>query len=308
MSTGARDTVRVIVNRNAKSVGDDEACDELVRKITTVLPGAVVWLSDENTRIDQLVKRALHEGATTLVGGGGDGTINAVASAVVGTDRVLGVLPLGTLNHFAKDLGVPADIDEAIALLRDGVVRPLDAGQVNDRIFLNNSGLGLYPDIVHLREIRQKHGASKWPSAIVATIRALRKYRVLAIRVTVDGNSVVRRTPAVLVGNNEYTTQHTIEPKRVALDGGKLSLYIPRTTGRLKLIWFMLKALLTNAGIDEGFERLLADEFTIESRHKGLRVSLDGEVTVMQTPLEYRSRSRELRVIAPAASGITDTR
>jgi diacylglycerol kinase family enzyme len=291
--------VRVIVNRNAKSVGDEKACEALVASITRALPGAVVWFTDEGTKVDALIKRALSDGATTLVGGGGDGTINAVASAVVGTERVLGVLPLGTLNHFAKDLTIPPDIEAAIQVLRDGAVRPVDVGEVNGHIFLNNSGLGLYPDIVHLREIRQRHGAAKWPSAIVAAIRALRKYRILGIRVTVDGQPLLRRTPAVLVGNNEYTTQNTLEPKRVELDAGRLSLYIPRKTSRWKLLWFSLKALLTNAGLDDGFETLLTDSFTIESRHNALRVSLDGEVTVMPTPLNYRTRAKELRVIVP---------
>jgi diacylglycerol kinase family enzyme len=299
MSPAERDVIRVIVNRNAKGVGDEKACDALMESITRALPTAEVWFSDENTKIDVLVERAVRDGATMLVGGGGDGTINAVASAVVGTDRVLGVLPLGTLNHFAKDLGVPADIEEAIAVLRDGTPSLVDVGEVNDRIFLNNSGLGLYPDIVHLREIRQKHGAAKWPSAIVAAIRALRKYRLLGIRITVDDEPMLRRTPAILVGNNEYTTQNTLEPKRVALDSGKLSLYIPRKVGRWKLIWFSLKALLTNSGLDDGFETLLTDTFTIESHHKKLRVSLDGEVAVMPTPLKYRSRAAELRVIMP---------
>jgi diacylglycerol kinase family enzyme len=291
--------IRVIVNRNAKGVGDEKACDALRQSIANVLPDAVVWFTDETTKVDDLIKRAIRDGATMLVGGGGDGTINAVASAVVGTDRVLGVLPLGTLNHFAKDLAIPADIEAAVLLLRDGMVSPVDVGEVNDRVFLNNSGLGLYPDIVHLREIRQRHGAAKWPAMFIAAIHALRKYRMLGIRITVDDQPLLRRTPAVLVGNNEYTTQHTLEPKRVALDAGKLSLYIPRKTGRWKLLWFSLRALLTNAGHDDAFETLLTDSFTIESRHKGLRVSLDGEVTVMSTPLHYRTRARELRVIVP---------
>jgi diacylglycerol kinase family enzyme len=263
------------------------------------VPGAQVWFTDEQTGVDDLVQRALHEGATILVGGGGDGTINAVAGAVVGTDRVLGVLPLGTLNHFAKDLALPADVDAAVSLLRDGVVCTVDVGEVNGRIFLNNSGLGLYPDIVHQRELRQLHGASKWPAAFAAALRALLRYRVLGIRIKVNGTSVLRRTPAVLVGNNEYTTEGTLEPRRLSLDDGKLSLYLPRRGGRLKLIWFSLRALIGNSRHVSTFEVLLSDEFTIESRHAGLRVSLDGEVMVMRTPLQYRCRAKALRVLVP---------
>jgi diacylglycerol kinase family enzyme len=152
--------MRVIVNCNARAMQDEAARAALVESVERAVPEAVVWFTDDETKVDDLIQRAIEEGATTLVGGGGDGTINAVASAVVGTDMTLGVLPLGTLNHFAKDLTLPSDIDAAVSLLRDGVVCTVDVGEVNGRIFLNNSGLGLYPDIVHQREIRQKHGAS----------------------------------------------------------------------------------------------------------------------------------------------------
>ena len=291
--------IRVIVNCNARAMQDEAARTTLTESVQRAVPDAQVWFTDDSTTVDDLVKRALADGATTLVGGGGDGTINAVASAVVGTDLVLGVLPLGTLNHFAKDLTVPADIDNAVLLLRDGVVSEVDVGEVNGRIFLNNSGLGLYPDIVHQREIRQKHGASKWPAAFASALRALTRYRVLGIRLTVDGKTMLRRTPAVLVGNNEYTTEGGLAAKRLALDEGMLSLYLPRRGGRVKLIWFSLRALIGNSRRVNTFEVLLSDAFTIESRHAGLRVSLDGEVTLLSTPLEYRCRAKALRVLVP---------
>lgn len=291
--------MRVIVNGNARAMKEESARTKLMESVTRAVPNSQVWFTDEEHKVDDLVQRAIKEGATILVGGGGDGTINAVAGAVVGTDRVLGVLPLGTLNHFAKDLALPGDLDAAVSLLRDGVVCSVDVGEVNGQIFLNNSGLGLYPDIVHQREIRQKHGASKWPAAFSAALRALLRYRVLGIRVQVNGETVLRRTPAVLVGNNEYTTEGTLEPKRVSLDDGKLSLYLPHRGGRLKLIWFSLRALIGNSRRVSSFEVLLSEQFTIESRHKGLRVSIDGEVMVMRTPLQYRCRAKALRVLVP---------
>ena len=97
-----------------------------------------------------------------VVGGGGDGTIAAVAAALVGTDTPLGVLPMGTLNHFAKDLGIPLELEKAVQTLFTGKVAQVDVGEVNGRIFLNNSSLGFYPRIVQEREREQRQGHSKW--------------------------------------------------------------------------------------------------------------------------------------------------
>lgn len=293
--------VRVLVNGGAKPVSSAEERRNLATAIVEVMPDAKVWFTSERETLDQLIKRAIADGATTLVAGGGDGTINAVASVVVGTNRTLGVLPLGTLNHFAKDLGIPSDIAEAVALLGRGTVRTVDAAGVNERIFLNNSGLGLYPDIVHQREIRQQHGSSKWPAAVSSAVRALLRFRVFGIRIVVDGTPMQRRTAAVLVGNNPYTTEGGIEPRRDTLNAGTLSLYVPHSHHRAPLLWFAARALASRDGALRGFDVLLAKEFRIETHHARMRVSLDGEVMSMETPLEFRSLPGALRVIAPPA-------
>ncbi|HYW30073.1 MAG TPA: diacylglycerol kinase family protein [Gemmatimonas sp.] len=291
--------VRILVNCNAKAMQDPAGRDALVEQVRGVMPDAQVWFTADDVSIDDLIARATRDGATMLVAGGGDGTVNAVASAVIGTQRTLGVLPLGTLNHFAKDLAIPFDIEAAVLLLRDGMVCDVDVGEVNDRVFINNSGLGLYPDIVRQRERRQEAGSSKWPAAFVSALHALRRYRTLGIRVMVGGKALYRRTPAVFIGNNEYTTDSGLEPKRPSLSDGCLSLYMPHPHGRARLLWFSLRALLGNSGRLEGFDVVLTDSLSIESRHRRLHVALDGEVAVMETPLNYRTRARALRVLVP---------
>lgn len=293
--------IRVIINSDARTMKNETDRNSFTKLLADMLPDASVLFTDEHTKVDALVQQAIADKPALLIAGGGDGTINAVASATIGTDIVLGILPLGTLNHFAKDLGIPEDFTEAVTLLRDGHATAVDVGEVNDRIFLNNAGLGLYPDIVHQREARQRLGERKWPAAVLATVRALARYRLLGIRITADGNTMLRRTPAVLVGNNEYTTEHSLEPKRVSLTAGMLSLYIPRPRGRMKLLWFSLCALIGSVRDSDGFEVMLAEQFTIESKHRHLRVSIDGEVTNLETPLHFATRARALRVIAPPA-------
>lgn len=245
-------------------------------------------------------KAALNTRVAVIVAGGGDGTINAVASVVAGSSVPFGVLPLGTLNHFAKDLGIPLELDEAIRNIAEGQPHAVDVGEVNDQIFLNNSSLGLYPDIVHDREKQQRRlGRGKWPAAAWATIAALRRYPFLSLRVRVDGDEHARRTPFVFIGNNEYTMTGLSIGARKALNGGTLSLYVAQRPGRLGLLRLACNALLGRLAQQRDFDVLLASEMEIVSRHPHMRVATDGEVNIMATPLRYRIRPGALRVLVP---------
>ena len=237
-----------------------------------------------------------------VVAGGGDGTINAVASVIADSGVPFGVLPLGTLNHFAKDIGIPLALDEAIATIATGVRRTVDVGEVNDRIFLNNSSLGLYPDIVRDREKQQSRlGRSKWLAALWATIGALRRYPFLSVRLTMDdGSDHARRTPFVFIGNNAYTMQGFSVGARESLSDGKLSLYVAQRPGRLSLLRLGWSALCGRLAQERDFDVLSTKNLEIETRHKRIRVATDGEVTVMQTPLRYRIRPGALCVIVPS--------
>ena len=291
--------IRIIANGGAKGMIASAAREEFTQLVARELPGAGVIFAEVGANVQTLARSAIAEGATIVVAGGGDGTVNAIASVVVGTDVVLGVLPLGTRNHFAKNLGLPTEIDGALRILAAGKTVSVDVGAVNERIFVNNSGLGLYPDVVHSREQRHGQGALGWTVALGASVKALFRYRLLGIRVVVNGTQLLRRTPSVFIGNNEYTVQGFLEPKRTRLDAGVLCLYIPHPRGRFKFIWFAVRALFGKSHPDSEFDMTMTDALTIESRHHHLRVSLDGEVMSMATPLEYRSRHNALRVIVP---------
>jgi diacylglycerol kinase family enzyme len=247
-------------------------------------------------------RKAVGDGVGIVVAGGGDGTINAVASAVAGSATALGVLPLGTLNHFAKDLGVPLEPDEAVRNVAQGRQLRVDVGEVNGKIFLNNSSLGLYPDIVHEREKQQRRlGRGKWPAAVWATIAALRRYPFLKVRLT-DGArqvEVARSTPFVFIGNNEYSMEGLSIGGRASLSDGKLSLYVAQRPGRLGLLRFAWRALFGRLAQERDFDIMLSDKFDIGTRHRHLRVATDGEVNIMATPLHYRIRPGALTVLVP---------
>ena len=275
-----------------------EGRDKLRALILAALPDATVVFTEQGTDVAAEARKSVEQGARMVVGGGGDGTLSCIAGVLAGTEIPLGVLPLGTLNHFAKDLGIPLDIESAVQTLVSGRISKVDVGDVNGCLFLNNSGLGLYPVIVHLRELKQSHGLGKWPAAFWATIKALSRYERLSIRVRVDGQELLRRTPVVFVGNNEYSFEGML-PARSHLDDGLLCVYIPHARSRLRLIWFSLKALFGSPRSDRAFDAFLTRECWIETRHHGLKISLDGEVTVLRPPLHYQARPLSLRVMVP---------
>ena len=249
------------------------------------------------------IDRACARGIQLVVAAGGDGTQSAVASRLVGKPMVQGVLPLGTLNHFAKDLGVPLKLADAVRTLAKGRVLEVDVGEVNGRIFINNSSLGLYPEIVRERELQQlRLGKSKWRALASATLHATEGRPGMAVRVAADGEQQVRRTPFVFIGNNRYTMEGLAIGARESLQGGELSLYLGRRRGRLALMQMALRALTRRLRQDEDFELLTGDTFVITTTDPRIRVATDGEVCMMDTPLHYRIRPRALRVLVPPAT------
>lgn len=294
-----RSKIVFLINGSAGRVADNASRQKLTGMTAQAFAEAEVIVTDGGGELARLAQRAIDRGSTMVVAGGGDGTINAVASAVAGTTTVLGVLPLGTLNHFAKDAGIPLNIESALQTLRAGHVALVDVGQVNERIFLNNSGLGLYPDIVFLREAEQKRGIAKWPAALWAALVELSPYRLLVVRVRVDGRELLLKAPIVFVGNNEYEFAGVGLPTRTRLDAGRLCLYIPPAEGELRLLWFAVRAWLGTLRLGNDFDGLLTEAFSIHSRQRLLRISIDGEVDQMATPLNFRIRPRALRVAVP---------
>lgn len=291
--------VTVLINCKAGSLTDPDARGKLETLIVSAVPDAMVRFTENGMDVAAEARKSVDQGARMVVGGGGDGTLSSIAGVLAGTEIPLGVLPLGTLNHFARDLGIPPDIEAAVQILATGSVSRVDVGDVNGCLFLNNSGLGLYPVIVHLRELKQSHGFSKWPAAFWAMLKAFSRYERLSIRVLVEGKELRRRTPVVFVGNNEYLIEGIQLPSRKRLDDGLLCVYIPHAEGRFRLIWFSLRALLGKPKPDRSFDAFLTSECWIDTQHHGLRISLDGEVTVLRPPLHYRTRPLSLRVMVP---------
>lgn len=238
--------------------------------------------------------------APLVVAGGGDGTIATLATVLRGRGA-LGVLPMGTRNHFARDAGIPLELDAAVAAIASGATRAIDLGEVNGHVFLNNASLGVYTRFVDCREGgRHRSGWALWPTLVQAAWRALRTSRDLDLELVVDGTRVHRRTPALLVGNNVYDLQGPDRGRRPRLDAGVLSVTVLRPRSRAGLAWFGLRALVGAVSAERDFESLVTDAIVVHARRARLDVALDGEPRELAPPLHFRSLPRALRVRVPA--------
>lgn len=293
-------TVKVILNHAA---GKKPAETETLRKLFLqhgITPSII--LVRDGGDIAALARDAAMKGYKVIVAGGGDGTVSAVASAVVGTQSSLGVLPLGTLNHFAKDMKLPFEIADAVRVIAEQRVIAVDAGEVNGRMFLNNSGIGIYPAIVAERERLQKHGLRKMFALVIAFFKVLRRFPHATVRLEVDGKTLVRKTSFIFVGNNEYDFEGTKIGTRRRLDAGHLQLSMTGKMTRMELLRVGFGAVLGSRILLKGFESFCTNELRVESRRRDLRVAFDGEVTRLPAPLSYKVLPRALRVIAPGGS------
>ncbi len=295
-----REPVQVVINIGAGAVDKEEIVNRLVERYLPIGSRWKVSVARNGPELLKLARCAVRNDYQTIVAGGGDGTVSAVAGVLAGTRKTLGVLPLGTLNHFAKDLQLPLDLDGAMETIMAGRTVQVDVGEVNGRTFINNSSLGLYPRIVKEREKQQQLGWGKWPAFVWAAITVLRRYPLLNVRLSLDGKQLARRTPFVFIGNNEYEMEGFNIGRRACLDKGELSLYITHRTGRLGLLRLAVRALLGGLRNERDFTALRTREIWIETRHRRLHVAFDGETTIMVPPLHYRVRPGALRVIVPA--------
>ena len=236
-----------------------------------------------------------------LIVGGGDGTISAAASALAGTDTLLGVLPLGTLNHFARDLGLPTDLGEAAKLIAAGKDRRVDIGEMNGRVFINNSAIGLYPLMVVDRDLqRRRLGRSKRLAMIVASLRSLVRFNRHRLTLTVNEERTGRvETPLLFVGNNDYRIDIGAPGRRERLDGGELCVLVMRKKTRSGMLAASLRAFFGRSRPDDMVQLDGVERLRVAAPRPQLAVSLDGEVVRAELPLEYRIRAKALRVIAP---------
>ena len=292
--------VLVLLNQSAGTAGQVDAIEAVfaglgaevtIRLISRETCGAA--MSD--------VARGARDGAfahDALVVGGGDGTIGAAAAAVADTPVPLGILPMGTLNHFAKDLGLPLGLRDAAKVICEGGRRRVDVASLNGRVFVNNSSIGIYPFLVAGRTLEQRRrGLGKIAATVLAVTRALKRSHWRRCTVTANGAKRSVRTACVFVGNNYYDIAHL--GGRSRLDEGALCVYIVKRQTWLGLVLLPILVGLGRALPDRDVEFIRAEEVKVATRTRHLRVALDGEAAIVTTPLVYQSLPGRLIVLCP---------
>jgi diacylglycerol kinase family enzyme len=293
-------TVPVFVNSKA-GVGHSGADVEKVRQAfaDSGLEAEIKPL-EQGRDPREAAREALKERPPILVAAGGDGTISALADVVRGTETALGILPVGTLNHFAKDLGIPLELEKAARVIAQGRRVHVDMGEVNGRGFLNNASLGIYPKIVRERAAQQRRfGHSKRTAMLWATLAVLDRPSLVDLRLQLDNQVLECRAPFVFVGNNHYALEGFEIGTRERLDAGKLTVYTTRCSTAGGLVGLALRALIGQLRQADDFMEAAVRSLRVEGRQRKLLVALDGEVNVMETPLEFKIRPRSLQVMVP---------
>jgi len=292
-------SIAVVVNRGGGSsrpdietlLRDAFAGHDLSPAIHVVAPGDLAGVCAEASKADDCL---------ILVAAGGDGTIGTAAAALAGTGRALGIVPLGTLNHFARDAGIPLDLEGAVAVIAAGHRRRIDVAEVSGRVFVNNSAVGLYPEMVRFRhEAQARTGLGKRLAMLAASLRALRSFHRRRLLVTSAGSSLPLTTPLLLVGNNRYRMDLFALGHREALDRGEICLYAVGARTRLHLLWAAVRGLFGRLDQQRDFLTLCGEAIDIASERPALTLSVDGETVTMRTPLRYRVRPGALTIIAP---------
>lgn len=249
--------------------------------------------------ISQLIRQQLREERRLFVGAGGDGTVHHVVQALVNSGATFAVIPTGTYNHFAKDIGVPLDWREALEVALTGETTQIDAARVNDRYFVNNLSIGLYPELVRKREARGRD-YPRWKARVFAAYATLRHYPHVSINIESEHHQEVIRTHVFMVSNNGYDLSRIgIDAPRPTLSEGRLAIYWLPHLPRVALMKFAAHYLAGRVSQTPGFRSFRTQRVKVHSRHQRLHVGIDGEVFTLATPLTITSVPQSLLVKVP---------
>lgn len=284
----------LFLNRNSGLRADQPALLEAAKAADI----EVIELSSDINCRDE-VRSRLARGIRLFIAAGGDGTVHHVVQALMQTDGLLAVIPCGTYNHFARDLDIPLEWEKALDVALNGATRTVDAARVNDRFFINNLSLGLYPEMVARREERGRD-YPRWKARIYAFYGTLRKYRHVALAVESPGHSELIRTHVFMVSNNSYDLGRVgIEAPRETLTGGALSVYWLPHTSRLRLTRYIARYLAGRVRTIPGFRSFRTSHLRVQSARSELRVGIDGELFTLTAPLTVSILPQSLTVRVP---------
>jgi diacylglycerol kinase family enzyme len=288
----------VFINKQAGSGEIDERASNITNEFRNVGVEVTV-VAVEPQGLQEQMRESWNRGIDAIVIAGGDGTVSLAAGAAVEGGMVLGVLPMGTFNHFAKDLGMPDDLAGAVRFLAEAAVIAVDVGEVNGRFFVNNASIGVYPKMVGEREdIRRRRGWGKVRAAPVAIVHVLTRLPVHRLRLKVDDSTPVDiTTPLLFIGNGMFDERGERVGQRTSLNDHRLGAYAIVTSSRWKLITNSVRARLSGIDAATQMQHYAGETLVVDSDER-LEIALDGEPTDLRVPLSFQSCAGALRVLA----------
>jgi diacylglycerol kinase family enzyme len=246
---------------------------------------------------------AARENSDAVLAGGGDGTMSTAAALLAGHKTALGILPLGTMNLFARALGIPLKLNEAAEAVITGEKRRIDIGEINGEIFVHHVTLGLHPRIVAGRE-RERYNSrlGKKLAWLKAWWKLLRQAPRMTLRLAIDSDRVRLKTASLIIANNRFIERLGGLPHSQVPDRGKLAVYAAQTRD-----WKELLAMSAEAGFgkwesNSKLDFLEGREIAIHAQRHRLRASIDGELVYLQSPLRAKIRPSSLWVLCPASA------
>lgn len=235
-----------------------------------------------------------------VVAAGGDGTLNAVASKLKYTDIPMGILPLGTFNNVARVLNIPQDLLQAAEVIATGTPKNVHLGTINDRIYLNNASLGLYPLFIQKREQYNqrlgRHTLNAYTSGLDVLIR---DHKELKLSLTVDGQVYPVKTSLVFFGNNKLQLQEMNLNIAECAEEGHVAGIVVAKSDKLSLFRMLFQLIKGDLEHAKDVYSFAADQVVVDSKSKTLTVAVDGEIEELKTPLTLAVAKNALSIMVP---------
>jgi diacylglycerol kinase family enzyme len=290
----------VIMNQGS-GAGDKLALNQEIETAFKSHGWQVEYVMVDRRDVQRRTRSAVAHASGAVVVAGGDGTINAVASACVGVNRPLGIVPAGTFNYVARNLGLPTDIAEAVSVIVNGLTRGVDIGEVNGRIFLNNAGFGLYSKMVERRENdKRRFGRSRLVAFLSGLRCLLGVHPLYKIDLTADGKFERLRTTTLFFGCNALQLEHFNVAAADCLRQGKLAVLSLKLHSRWDIAVATCAALIGRLDKADSTDAFCASTVHVQTRRRRLKVAIDGEIARLRPPLRVTLRPGALQVFAPA--------
>jgi diacylglycerol kinase family enzyme len=237
-----------------------------------------------------------------VVAAGGDGTINAVAQATLGSGCAFGVLPMGTFNYFSRTHGIPAELGEAIHVLLNESPRAVQVGLVNDRVFLVNASLGLYAKLLEDREVlKAQYGRRRAVAFWSGVLTVLRGSRTWPLRLSWQGQERDIRTQTLFVANNALQMHQVGLAEADAPEQGQLAAVALKPQGAWAMLGLLARGALGRLGDADSVLSFSFESMSVRALRgrRRVKVATDGEIGWLDMPLEFRVSPEPLWLVRP---------